>query len=277
MNPVKTAEYLENGCIWRDGILRSRTTGRRVRALLPVHVLGHPADMTPLLELARKFHLAVIEDATESLGATYRDRPVGQWGDIACVSFNGNKLLTTGGGGMLLTNNAASAQRAKYLTTQAKDDPIEYVHGAIGYNYRLTNIQAAMGCAQMELLDEYIAAKRRIAARYTEAFADLASVTPMREAPWASSVFWMFTVLLDESRGLASRTLLKRFQERKIQTRPLWQPLHQSPAHAGAPAVASGVAERLYHHCLSLPCSVGLRPEDQERVIACLREFAADQ
>ena len=164
MDPAKTAEYLENGCVWRDGALRSRATGRRVRALLPVHVLGHPADVAPLLELARKFNLAVIEDATESLGAAYRDRPVGQWGDIACLSFNGNKLLTTGGGGMILTNNTAWAQRAKYLTTQAKDDPVEYVHGAIGYNYRLTNVQAAMGCAQMELLDEYIVAKRRIAA-----------------------------------------------------------------------------------------------------------------
>jgi perosamine synthetase len=263
--------------VWRDGALRSRTTGRRVRALLPVHVLGHPADMAPLLELARKFHLTVIEDATESLGASYRDRPVGQWGDIACLSFNGNKLLTTGGGGMILTNNAAWAQRAKYLTTQAKDDPIEYVHGAIGYNYRLTNVQAAMGCAQMELLDEYIAAKRRIAATYVAAFADLAGVTPMREAPWAASVFWMFTVLLDDARGLASRELLKRFQERKIQTRPLWQPLHQSSAHAGAPAVLSGVAERLHRNCLSLPCSVGLRPEEQDRVIAGLREFAAIQ
>jgi len=274
MDPAKTADYLENGCVWRDGTLRSRTTGRRVRALLPVHVLGHPVDLAPLLELARKFNVAVIEDATESLGATYRDRPVGQLGDIACLSFNGNKLVTTGGGGMILTNNAAWAQRAKYLTTQAKDDPVEYVHGAIGYNYRLTNVQAAMGCAQMELLDEYIAAKRRIAASYAAAFADLEGITPMREAPWASSVFWMFTVLLDKAKtGIDSRALLSRMQERKIQTRPLWQPLHQSPAHAGAPAVMSGVAERLFHNCLSLPCSVGLRPEEQERVIASLREF----
>ena len=186
MDAEKALHFLENQCRWQDGGLRNRATGRRVNAILPVHILGHPCDMDPLLDAALKYDLVVIEDATESLGATYRGRTVGHLGDIACFSFNGNKLITTGGGGMVVTNNQVWADRAKYLTTQAKDDPVEYIHGEMGYNYRLTNIQAAMGCAQMEQLSDFIAAKVAIAATYTQTLGDVPGITPMCEAPWAS-------------------------------------------------------------------------------------------
>lgn len=263
--------FLENECHFANGELRNKVSGRRVKALLPVHVLGHPVDLAPLLDLARRFSLPVIEDATESLGASYRGEPVGHLADLACFSFNGNKLLTTGGGGMIVTDNAAWASRAKYLTTQAKDDPIEYVHREVGYNYRLTNVLAAMGCAQMELLDEYVAAKRRIAARYRAALSGVPGLTPMSEAEWASSSFWMFTTLIDEKTfGCSSRAVLTELQQRKIQTRPLWQPLHLSPAHPGSQLLHTGVAERLFRDALSLPCSVGLLEEEQEFVIAAL-------
>lgn len=272
MNVAKVAEFLEEECHSLNGELRNRTTGRRISAIMPVHVLGHPVEMEPLRALAVQYGLRLIGDATESLGASYRGHPLGQCCELSCYSFNGNKILTTGGGGMIVTDNEEWARRAKYLTTQAKDDPVEYIHHEIGFNHRLTNVQAAMGCAQMELLDDYIAAKRRIAARYTEAFADLDGITPMREASWAGSVFWMFTVLLEETRyGLGWRALLVKLQEQKIQSRPLWQPLHQSRAHAGSQAVGGTVAERLYATALSLPCSVGLRPEEQERVIEIVR------
>ena len=164
MDSEKLAHFLEKGCRWKDGALFNKVTGRRVKAILPVHILGHPCDMQPIMEAARKYGLAVIEDATESLGSKYQSTMAGHLGDIACFSFNGNKVITTGGGGMIVTDNAEWAKEARYLTTQAKDDPIEYIHEIFGYNYRLTNIQAAMGCAQMESLDEYISAKRRIAA-----------------------------------------------------------------------------------------------------------------
>jgi len=266
--------FLENECHFANGELRNKASGRRVKALVPVHVLGHPVDLAPLLELARKYGLRIVEDATESLGATYRGQPVGHLADLACFSFNGNKLLTTGGGGMIVTDDAAWARRAKYLTTQAKDDPVEYVHHEVGYNYRLTNVLAAMGCAQMEMLDEYVAAKRQIAARYSEALKDIPGLTLMREADWATSSFWMYTVLIDEPQfGCSSRTLLAELQKRNIQTRPLWQPLHLSPAHAGAQVLRNGVSERLYRDALSLPCSVGLRPEQQERVIEAVGEI----
>jgi perosamine synthetase len=265
-------DFLRRGCTSQDGALRNRQTGRRVRALLPVHVLGHPVDMEPVLALAREFGLVVVEDATESLGARWRGQPVGGMGLAGCFSFNGNKLLTTGGGGMLVTNDANLAERARYLTTQAKDDPIEYVHGTIGYNYRLTNIQAAMGVAQLEQLGPYVAKKRDIAARYGTAFRDLPGVRPMAEADWAESAWWMYTVLVDESAaGIDSRGLMRALEREKIQTRPLWQPLHRSPAHADAPPADCPLAERLARMALSLPCSVGLDELQQARVIERVR------
>jgi perosamine synthetase len=275
MDAAKTVDFLQRGCSWRDGALWNRTSGRRVRAVLPVHVLGHPVDMDPITEAASRFGLSVVEDATESLGARYKERPVGHLGDAACLSFNGNKLFTTGGGGMIVTDHSDWATRAAYLTTQAKDDPIEYEHGEIGYNFRLTNVLAAIGCAQIEQSDQFLAAKRRIAGRYNEALSDIPGIAPMAEAAWASSAWWMYTVLVDEAiYGADSRSLLRRMGESGVQCRPLWQPMHRSKAHIGAQAYRIEIADQLHARALSLPCSVGLSEEDQGRVITLLREYA---
>ena len=166
MDVSRVADFLGKECRWKRGGWINRQSGRRVRAILPVHILGHPCDMKPLLALARKYNLAVIEDATESLGSLYGGRPVGSLGDAACFSFNGNKIITTGGGGMMVTNRTRWARQARYLTTQAKTPGLEYIHHHVGYNYRLTNLQAALGCAELDQLDKYIGAKRRIALRY---------------------------------------------------------------------------------------------------------------
>jgi len=273
MDPVRVVEFLEKGCRWSNGALYNQRTGRRVTAIVPVHVLGHPVDLDPILTVAQKFGLKVIEDATEGLGATYRGRPLGSIGDIGCLSFNGNKIITTGGGGMLVTSNEEWARKAKYLTTQAKDDPIEYIHKEIGYNYRLTNIQAAIGCAQMEQLDAYVAAKREIANRYSSALGDVSGIVPMRQASWAKSTFWMYTVLIKEEKfGINSRQLLQALAAQKIQCRPLWQPIHQSPAHALSRAGELPVSEQLSKEALSLPCSVGLSKDAQQKVINQLRQ-----
>jgi perosamine synthetase len=278
MDSARVRDFLENGCRWKDGALRNKSTGRRVRAIVPVHILGHPVDMDPILELARKYDLAVIEDATESLGARYDNRKVGRLGDIACFSFNGNKLITTGGGGMIVTDNDDWARRAKYLTTQAKDDPIEYVHNEVGYNYRLTNVQAAMGCAQMENLDEYIFAKRKLAADYAHFLKDVAGVRTMKQAPWAYSTFWMYTVKVDQTiYGMGSRELLRALDEAGIQTRPLWQPIHASMAHQAGAFGAYPVADRLYGDCLSLPCSVGLSRSQLRRVTSAVTQQCSEK
>ncbi len=268
MDPERVREFLERRCIWRDGALFNRITGRRIRAVVPVHILGHPVSMGPILELARKYDLRVIEDASEGLGCQYNGVAAGHLADISCFSFNGNKLITTGGGGMIVTDNEEWATRARYLTTQAKDDGLEYIHNEIGYNYRLTNIQAALGVAQLELLDCYVSAKRRIAAIYDNAYQSFSGIYPMCEAPWARSSYWMYTVrVLESEYGVGSRALMQAFLALGIQTRPLWQPIHLSPAHTGAQAIGGDVAEELWRTALSLPCSVGLTSTEQGRVI----------
>jgi perosamine synthetase len=274
MDPDKVAQFVDRRCLWSKNQLVNKSTGRRVKAILPVHILGHPVDMDPLVELARKYNLAIIEDATESLGAAYKGRMTGCLGDIGCFSFNGNKIITSGGGGMIATDNKEWADRARYLTTQAKDDPIEYVHKEIGYNYRLTNIQAAMGCAQLEQLSERVEAKRHIAARYAKALSGIPGIICMEEAPWAFSTYWMFTIIIDPFLfGADSRMVLRRLEGKRIQARPLWQPIHLSPAHAFAWGGDFSVAEHLHANALSLPCSTNLSYIEQDLVIANLRNL----
>ena len=199
----------------------------------------------------------------------------GQRADIACFSFNGNKIITTGGGGMLTTNNEAWAQRARYLTTQAKDNPLEYIHNEVGYNYRMTNLLAAMGCAQLEQLESYVEVKRRIASAYHTAFSNLPGIHPMPEADWAFSTYWMYTILVDAIEyGMDSRALLARLRDEGILSRPLWQPMHRSPAHRGSSSYGGEIADRLNRDAISLPCSVGLTEEQQARVIAAVEDAA---
>jgi perosamine synthetase len=275
LDPGRTIEFLDRQCRCQDGELFNRSTGRRVRAVMPVHILGHPVDMDPIVEVAQKYGLAVIEDATESLGASYKRARVGSLGDIACFSFNGNKIITSGGGGMIVTNRREWAEKAKYLTTQAKDDTVEYVHCEIGYNYRLSNLQAAVGCAQMEQLEEFVDSKRSLASSYDEALDALDGITPMREASWARSIFWMYTVLVEEQQfGMGSRALLRRLVQSKIQARPLWQPLHRSPAHRGAQSCGGEVAERIHSQALSLPSSSGLSEAELAIVTSALQTAA---
>ncbi len=259
MDPAKLARFLEEKCHGVQGALCNKATGRRVRAVLPVHVLGHPCDMDTIIEVARRYELTVIEDAAESLGSEYKGRRAGSLGDIACLSFNGNKIITAGGGGMLVTSSDAWAQRARYLTTQAKDDPLEYIHGEIGYNYRLTNIQAAIGLAQMEKLNEYVQARRARARQYDELLQDVPGIGLPGEAPWAHWNYWLYTILINEKEcRVTSRELMRRLERAGIQSRPLWHPVHSLPPYRACEAVGGEVAELLYSRALSLPSSAGL-------------------
>ncbi len=260
----KLAHFVETGCDWRDGALVNSTTGRTVKAILVVHALGHPVDLDPVLEIARSRELVVVEDCAESIGARYRDRMTGTFGDVACFSFNGNKVVTAGGAGMILTKHEDWADRARHLTTQARAHAFEYVHEEIGFNYRPTSLNAAMGVAQMELVDEYVAVKRRIATTYAQAVDGVPGLSTLGEAPWAFSTFWLSTVLARDASG---RALVERLRSRGIEARPIWQPMHLSPAQRGAVATDCSTAERLYEQGVCLPSSVGLSAPDQERVI----------
>lgn len=267
MDPQKVAEYLARECEVKGGRVVNRATGRTVRAMLPVHLYGHPVDLDPLLELTHRFPLALVEDAAEALGARYKGRRVGAHGLVGCLSFNGNKIITTGGGGMILTNDERLARRARSLTTQAREEGPEYVHREVGFNYRLSSLQAALGLAQLEQLDRFIEAKRRTARVYTDALVRLGGAEPLGEAPWAFSMFWMYSVLLDPSRYGDVRQLIARASAEGIGLRPLWYPLHRQPVFARCQAYRIEVVDRLWGRGVSLPCSVGITPEEQERVV----------
>ena len=272
LDPQRLKEFLTKDCVFRKGVLKNKHTGRRLLAIVAVHLLGHPADMGPIIRLAREYGLKVIEDAAESIGAQYRNKPVGALGDIACFSFNGSKIVTCGGGGMLVTDNKKWADRARYLTTQAKDDPVEYIHNEVGYNYRLTNVQAAIGLAQMEQLDCFIEKKRRIAQGYEKRLKSIKGIKLPEEASWARSTFWLYTVRVNRSRfGMDSRELMRHLGREGIQSRPLWHPLHSLPVFKECFAGPISIADSLYRTALSLPSSVGLTSQSLHRITACLR------
>ena len=259
MDPDKTAEFLARECTaGADGVVH-RATGRVVRAMVPVDLYGHPCDLDPLLAVARQHGLAVVEDAAEALGARYRGRPVGGDGLAACLSFNGNKIVTAGGGGMVLTRDAPLAARVRGLTTQARADAVDFVHAEIAYNYRLTNLQAALGVAQLEQLDAFVGAKRETARHYTEALGRLDGVAPFTEASWAFSTYWMSSVLLDPAAWGDRRALIARGQAAGIELRPLWYPTHRQPAFRGCAHYRVEIADRLHARGVSLPCSSGIQ------------------
>jgi len=264
----KTADFLLQACKKSGGKLINRTTGRRVKAIVPVHLLGACVDMQPLMDLARRYGLVVIEDVAESIGAEYHGKKAGSLGDMACFSFNGNKIITCGGGGMLVTNDEKLAHRARHLTTQAKTHGVEYIHDAVGYNYRLTNVQAAIGLAQMDLLGGFIKKKGVIAANYARKLKTVAGIELPQTAPETKSIFWLYTILIDPKKyGMDSRQLMQALAKESIQSRPLWHPLPTQKIFKASGRFQITEAARIYKHALSLPSSPSLKPVQQARVI----------
>ncbi len=266
LDPVKFEEFLVRECEMTSRGLMNRATGRRVGAVIVVHVFGHPCNLAPITALARRFGLAVIEDATEALGSTYEDwegarRFAGTIADTGCLSFNGNKLVTTGGGGMVLTADRALAERARYLTTQAKDDGERFTHHEVGYNYRLTNIQAAIGCAQLERVEEFIRIKRENFSLYRGHLADVPGLRLIEAPPKTRSNHWHYTLVVDEARyGRSADALRKRLAEHAIETRPIWELNHRQRPYRQCQAYRIEKAPRYHAQSLNLPCSVGLNP-----------------
>jgi perosamine synthetase len=276
IDPEKLAAFLGQECEAKDGDVYNRSTGARVGAVVAVDLLGHPADFQAIGEIANDYGLPVVEDAAEALGAQFRNKPAGALADVACLSFNGNKIVTCASGGMVVTDDVRVAEQVRYLATQAKDDPLEGIHCEIGFNYRLSNLHAALGYGQLLRLSEFVESKRRIADAYAQGLGDMPGIEIPREAPWAFSTFWLYTIHIDpETYGIGRRELMARLLAAKIQVRALWQPLHRSPAHAGAQAYECEVADRLHATGISLPSSVALSLEQQARVIAAVREHAS--
>jgi aminotransferase in exopolysaccharide biosynthesis len=243
----------------RGGQCVNCNTGRVIRALVPMHTFGHPVDIEGVLAVARDFHLALVEDAAESLGSTVHGRHTGTFGLMGTLSFNGNKTITTGGGGAMLTNDPELARRAKHLTTTAKvPHRWEYLHDEIGYNYRLPNINAALGCAQLEQLPDFLAAKRRIFERYQAAFAAVPQVRIVAESEGCRSNYWLQTLLLDESAAGQRNGILAATNDAGLMTRPIWTLMHRLAPYRACPKMELPVAESLERRLINLPSSAQL-------------------
>jgi perosamine synthetase len=257
VDPAALAAHLDQIGEQRDGRCVNKQTGRPISALVVVHVLGHVADMPALRRIADQRGLKLIEDAAEALGS-YRDgRHAGRWGDLAALSFNGNKIITTGGGGAVLTADADLARHAKHLTTTAKlPHPWAFEHDEVAFNYRLPNLNAALGVAQLGQLSELLAAKRRLADDYRQAFAGMSGVDCFDEPPGCRSNHWLNLLLLPDAGERDA--LLAAAHERGLLLRPFWTPLHRLPMYADAPRAALPVAEALFARGVCLPSSAAL-------------------
>ncbi len=250
----------------------ARKITRRTKAIIPVHLYGHPAEMDAINALAREHNLVVIEDAAEAHGAAYQGRRVGALARLAAFSFYGNKIITTGEGGMLTTDDDALAEQARWLRDHGMSPTRRYWHPVIGYNYRLTNLQAALGVAQMERIEEFIARKRAIATLYSDLLRGTPGITLPPEAPWAKNVYWMFSILVDDAFGLGRDPLMAHLKSRGIDSRPFFHPIHTMPPYATGTSLP--VAERLSRQGINLPSSVALTDDDVRRVVRAIQEAA---
>lgn len=259
IDPEALRNYLQSNSEQRDGICVNRNTGCPIRALIPVHIFGHPCDLDGLLAIASDFNLTLIEDAAESLGSTYQGRHTGTFGLLGTLSFNGNKTITTGGGGAILTDDPKLAKRAKSLTTTSKlPHRWEYIHDEVGYNYRMPNLNAALGCAQLEQLPGFLASKRRLFERYQEAFRSISHVHLFTEPEGSHSNYWLQTLLLDESAANQRDAILEATNSVGLMTRPVWKLLHKLPPYRGCPSATLSVAKSLERRIVNLPSSAGL-------------------
>jgi len=259
MDALALRAHLNGVTEQRGGHCINRNTGQVIRAMVPMHTFGHPADIEALLAVAHDFHLQLIEDAAESLGSTVGGRHTGTFGLMGTLSFNGNKTMTTGGGGAVLTNDIELGRRAKHLTTTAKlPHRWNFVHDEIGYNYRLPNLNAALGCAQLEQLPGFLADKRHLFERYQSAFADVKGVRLVAEPAQCRSNYWLQTLLLDESNANQRDAVLTVTNDAGLMTRPAWALMNRLSMYSNAPKAPLPVAESLERRLMNIPSSSGL-------------------
>ena len=253
---------------------RKRVTGRYPKAIVVVHLYGMPAQMDEIMDIANRYNIPVLEDAAEALGSTYKGRKCGTIGNFGALSFNGNKIITTSGGGALICPNDEAERHVKFLATQAREPMPYYYHKEIGYNYRLSNISAGIGCGQMEHIAERVARRREIHALYAKGLASLPGITVHTE-PTADAVsnFWLTTILLDDSLQFSPEDLRQALEAENIESRRLWRPMNMQPVYADAPFYGDGCAERLFNRGLCLPSGSILTDEEIARVVDCITKF----
>lgn len=256
--------------------IREKITGR-TRAIMPVHLYGHPCDMDPIMQLAKAHELFVIEDCAEALGAKYKGQKVGTFGDASCFSFFANKVITTGEGGMVMTNDPELLERMQLLRDHGMTRAHRYWHLAPGYNYRLTNIQAAIGLAQIERIDSFLQHRLDISARYRSLLSDIEGLTLPPSASWAHNIFWLFSIVVDESTtGFSRDELSHALAQEGIETRPFFYPMHEQPAFPSGEKHTFPVTDWVAWRGINLPTSSNITIKDVDRVCKAIRRYAAD-
>ncbi len=270
MDMDKLQEFCENECCFENNVLINKKSKKKIKAVIVVHVFGNMANMEKLINIADKYKLKVIEDATEALGTyytegKYKGKFAGTIGDFGCYSFNGNKIITTGGGGMLVAKNQDDAQKVKYLSTQAKDDTLNYIHNEIGYNYRMTNLQAAVGVAQLEQLTDFVKHKKENYNLYNKLFKG----SHLEMLDFKNDIhpnYWFYSFILDIN-NIERDAFVNKLSEKKIQTRPIWGLIHEQKPYKNCEIYK--IEKAVYYHdrIVNIPCSTNLTKKDIERVV----------
>jgi len=281
LDVAKTIDFIRNQTVFKNGFSYNKITHKRIPAIIPVHVFGNAANLMELYQICVERNITIIEDAAESIGTFYTIEPwlgkhTGTIGAIGCLSFNGNKIITTGGGGMLITDNFTFAERLRYLTTQAKDDSVRYIHHEIGYNYRLTNLQAAMGVAQLEQLSDYIRIKKSNFELYQSAISNIKGLRLGSPPPYARVNYWLYCLQIDPVEyGKTRDELMEIFRAEQVETRPVWYLNHLQKPYLNCQTYHIENALDLWAKTLNIPSSVNLTREQIERVVGVLEENAS--
>ena len=269
----KTIEFIKNKSVLKNGFSYNKDTGRRIKAMVPVHVFGNAVCLYELVQLCEERNIAIVEDAAESMGSHYLEgsnagRHTGTIGMLGCLSFNGNKIITTGGGGMILTNDSVLAERARYLITQAKDDGINYVHNEVGYNFRMTNIAAALGVGQLEQLPVFLEKKRKIFSEYSKTLENIPGLSLGAVPNYASNNHWMNILKIEkEAHGRTRHSIMRRLEKSGIQARPVWALNHRQRPYRHCQIFKIEKATKLVDGSLCLPSSPNVSTEQVRRVL----------
>jgi perosamine synthetase len=264
IDPFKLEDYLKDIAIVKNNVCVNKQTGKIIRAIVPMHTFGHPVDLDPLLDICERWNLIMVEDAAESLGSYYKGIHTGNFGKASAMSFNGNKIITTGGGGAILTNDEKLADYAKHLTTTAKlPHRWKYEHDEIGYNYRMPNINAALGCAQLEHLEDFIEKKRQLVNKYEQLIEGYDGIKLFKEAEFAKSNYWLQTLLFDEKMYDIDQ-VLETLNNHNVMSRPAWKPLHLLNPFQNYPKSDLSVTEQLQYQIVNVPSSPYLGEDTDE-------------
>ena len=279
MDPIKLEKFCSEECDFKEGVLVNKKTNKKIRALVIVHVFGNMADMEKIMDIAKKYNLKVLEDATEALGTyytegRYKGKYAGTIGDIGVLSFNANKIITTGGGGMVVGDNEELVEKVRFLSSQAKKDTLYFIHDEIGYNYRMLNLQAALGTSQIDQLESFIETKIKNYKIYKE---ELEKVEGLEILPFVEGIranYWFYSLKIDKEKyGIGRDELLQKLVDAGIQTRPIWGLIHQQKPYSTCQSYEIEKALYYYDRILNLPCSSNLTEKEVYQVIEKIKEF----